>query len=262
LRLQGERLHYRLDGPSNAPGLVLAHSIGTTFELWDAQVASLAERFRVLRYDHRGHGASAVPPGPYTVEDLGFDLIELLDRLDFGTVHFCGLSLGGMVGMWLASTVPDRVDRLCLCATSACFGASQEWYKRASDVRKDGLGVVCDAVLDRWFTPEFRSSHPEKVSHFAQMLRSTPPEGYAACCEAIAEFDIRTALEAIRAKTLVICGAEDQATPIDHGRLIETGVDDAELVVIEGAAHLVNVEKPEHVGQSIVDHMTENGASR
>ncbi len=187
------KLHHVVDGPAGAPALVLSNSLGTTLELWEPQVAPLAERFRVVRYDRRGHGRSPVAAGATTIDDLGGDLVELLDELALERVSFCGLSLGGVVGMWLAVNAPERVERLALCCTAASFAPRQGWVDRAATVRADGIGAIAEAVLGRWFRPSFQDAHPDVVARFRAMLVSTPAEGYAACCEALADADLSVA---------------------------------------------------------------------
>jgi 3-oxoadipate enol-lactonase len=196
-------LHHILDGPEGAPVIVLANSLGTTLSMWDDQAPALQTRFRLLRYDHRGHGSSPVPPGPYMIEDLGRDVLALLEQLGIDRVSFCGLSLGGMVGMWLASEVPERIDRLVLCCTAARF-APGAYDSRA---RTDGVTEIADNVLERWFTPAFRASQRDVVEWARRMLHETPAEGYAGCCEAVRDADLRSRLSDIRAPTLVIAGA-------------------------------------------------------
>jgi len=222
--------------------------------MWEDQAPALQAHFRLLRYDHRGHGGSPVPPGPYEIADLGGDLLALLDRLDLERVSFCGLSVGGMVGMWLASEAPERIDRLVLCCTSARL-APDTYDSRARTVRTAGVGAIADEVLERWFTPAFRESRPETVEWAGRMLRATPAEGYAGCCEAIRDMDLRDRLGEIRAPTLVIAGADDPAIPLDHAELIRDSVPDARLLVVPRAAHLANVEQPGMVAQAIVDHL-------
>ena len=247
-------LHHLIEGPKDAPVLVLSNSLGTTLDVWRDQVATLRERFRLLRYDHRGHGGSPIPPGPYTIEDLGRDVIALLNRLGVGRFSFCGLSVGGMVGMWLASEAAERVERLVLCCTSARFDPNA-YESRARTVRQHGVAKVADAVLERWFTPALRESRPEVVEWAEQMLRDTPPEGYAGCCEAIAGADLPGRLGGIQAPTLIIAGAEDQAAPPDRSEYIRASLPDAHVIVLSPAAHLANVEQPEAVTRAILDHL-------
>jgi 3-oxoadipate enol-lactonase len=255
-------LNHVLEGPEDAPVLVLSNSLGSTLEMWDDQASVLRERFRLVRYDQRGHGDSPVPSGPYELEDLGLDLLALLDRLEIERVSFCGLSIGGLVGMWLASEDPGRVERLLLCCTAARF--DPDFYDaRANKVRAEGVGAIAATVLERWFTPEFRASRPETVEWAESMLCSTPVEGYAGCCEALRDADVRSRLGEIRAPTLVVAGAEDPATTVDQAEEIRDSIRAARLVVIERAAHLANIEQPESVTREILNHLESvTGAGR
>ena len=246
-------LNYVLEGPEDAPVLVLSNSLGSTLEMWDDQVPVLRERFRLLRYDQRGHGDSPVPSGPYRIEDLGRDALALLDRLQIESASLCGLSIGGLVGMWLASEAPERIERLVLCCTAARF-VPEMYDARARKVRAEGVGSVADVVLERWFTPEFRAARPETVESAGSMLRGTPSEGYAGCCEALRDADLRSRLGEIRAPTLVIAGAEDPAATVDQAEEIRDSIPEARLVVIE-AAHLANIERPEAVTREILEHL-------
>ena len=245
-------LHHRFDGPSDAPVLLLSNSLGTTLEMWDEQVPILSERFRVLRYDQRGHGRSPVPPGPYSIAELGGDALELLERLGLERVSFCGVSLGGMTGMWLAINAPDRIDRLALCCTSAGMPPAKTWIERAATVRSEGMGAVVDAAIERWFTPR---APEERVERTRQALLATPPEGYAGCCEAIAEHDLRAELGSIQSPTFVIAAEHDPSTPPDHGRLIADAVEGARLTVLPDARHLIAVERPDEVAGLVLDHL-------
>jgi|SRR5215470_4309743 len=251
----GIRLFHRFDGPVGAPPLVLSNSLGTNAGMWDDQIPALAERFRVLRYDSRGHGQSEVPPGPYRIEELGRDLIALLDALDIPRVRFCGLSKGGMVGMWLASNAPERVERLVLCNTSAHLPGRELWNARIEAVRTSGMAAVAPQVLERWFTPEFRDRAPEAVERVRRMLLTTPAEGYAACCAAIRDMDQRETIASIRAPTLVIVGTRDPATPPEHGRAIADRIRGAQVVELP-AAHLSNIEAAERFTEALVDFLS------
>jgi 3-oxoadipate enol-lactonase len=249
-------LRYRLTGPPGAPVLVLGNSLGTTGELWRAQRDAFERHFRVLCYEHRGHGGSPAPAGPYTMDDLGHDLLALLDRLGLSRVSYCGVSLGGMVGMWLAAHAPERVRRLALCCTSAHFDSPGPWRERAARVRRDGPGSVAAQVVPRWFTPAYVTDRPEVVHRFEEMLSGCAAEGYAGCCEAIAAMDLRPALPGVRAPTVVIAGAEDPATPPSHARTIAGDIAGARLRVLPGAAHLANVERAAEVSAILLDHLT------
>jgi 3-carboxy-cis,cis-muconate cycloisomerase/3-oxoadipate enol-lactonase len=258
-RRRRTRPGYQLSGPERAPVLVLANSMGTTMAMWDDQVGPLADRLRVLRYDHRGHGASEAPPGPYRIEQLGADLLGLLDALELERVSFCGLSLGGMVGIWLAANAPDRIDRLALCCTSAKLDPAP-YLERAAKVRAGGTASVADAVVERWFTPAFRQAAPRAVAKAVAMLAATSDEGYAGCCQAIAAMDLRADLPAISAPTLVIAGADDPATPPPHAEAIAAAIPGARLEVLAGAAHLANIQQPERVTRLLLDHLADPAA--
>ena len=236
--------------------LVLANPLGTTLSGWDAQAPALRDRIRLVRYDHRGHGGSPVPLGPYRIEDLGRDALALLDRLGIERVSFCGLSIGGMVGMWLASEAPERIERLVLCCTSAQFTPPEAWEERAQMVRTNGVGAIADAVLERWFTPAFQADQPDTFEWTGRMLRETPPEGYAGCCEAIRDADLRDRLGNVRAPTLVVAGADDPAAPSEHGERICDEGPDAQLVIASQTRHLTNVERPEEVTQGVLAHLS------
>jgi 3-oxoadipate enol-lactonase len=250
-------LNYRLEGPEDAPVLVLSNSLGTALDMWDDQAPALRERFRLVRYDTRGHGASPAPPGPYAIEDLGRDVISLLDRIGVERASFCGLSIGGMTGMWLASEAPGRVERLVLCCTSALLGPRSVWDERIQTARKRGMAALVDGVIERWFTPAFRSENPETVEKMARTLRGTNPEGYAGCCAAIRDMDLRDRIQSIEAPTLVISGAEDPATPPDHGRFIAEAIPGARFEIVPEVAHIANVERPEKFTQLILTHLEE-----
>jgi 3-oxoadipate enol-lactonase len=247
---------YTVDGPDGAPALVLSNSLGSTPAMWDPQFPALAERFRVVRYDHRGHGRSPVPPAPYELADLGADVIALLDRLGLERVQWCGLSLGGMVGMWMAINAPERIDRLVLCCTSARLGPPQMWADRAATVRAQGVEAVADAGIQRWLSPGFIEREPEIAAGIRAMLVATPAEGYAACCGVIQRMDQVPELGAIRAATLVIAAEDDPATPPEHGALIASTVPGAQLAVVKDARHLATIEQPAAMTELILGHLS------
>lgn len=249
------RLHYELEGPADAPLLVLPSSLGTSVELWAANVPLWSRTFRVLRYDQRGHGASEIPPGPYSVEELAGDLLGLVDHVGDATFSLCGLSVGGAPAMWLAAHAPERIDRLVLACTSARFGEPQQWLGRAAVVRQDGLEPIADSVIGRWFTPGFAAANPETVAHFRALLVSTPVEGYAGCCEALARWDFRDELAGIRVPTLVVGAAEDPSTPLDHAELLAREIPGATLAVLSDSAHLANVQQPEAFAELVSEHV-------
>lgn len=247
-------LHHVLSGPPDAPVVVLGPSLGTTTALWEPQLAALESRFRVLRYDHRGHGGSPSAPGPCRIEDLAGDVLALLDALDLPRVSYCGVSLGGMVGMWLAGHAPERVERLVLCCTTASFTDPGPWLERAAAVRAAGTGSIAPSVVGRWFTPAFREAHPDVAPAFEAGLSAVDNEGYAACCEALASLDLRSVLPAIGAPTAVVAGVHDEATPPSRGRAIADAVPGASFHLVEGA-HLANVEAADAVSAILGEHL-------
>ena len=248
-------LDHRLHGPEGAPVVVLSNSLGTTHELWERQLPALAEHFRILAYDHPGHGASPLPEQPCTVESLALGLRALLDELGVERVSLCGVSLGGMVGMALALAAPERVERLVLSCTSAYLGPPEGWTQRARIVRTEGMEAIADGVAVRWFTPAFAREESETAARFHAMLTTTPPEGYARCCEAVGSWDARERISAIAAPVLVIAGEDDPATPVEHAELIAARVAGSRLVVLEGAAHLANVERAEAFTGAVLEHL-------
>lgn len=253
-------VHHTVTGPEHAPVVVLSNSLGSTHTMWDAQVDALAEHFRVVRYDTRGHGESPVPTGPYDIDDLADDVVALLDTLDVERAHFVGLSLGGMTGMRLAARNPERVDRLVVLCTGARLEPSQAWHDRAATVRENGTASVAEAVVQRWFTAPYLESNDDVRAASEAVVASTPAEGYAACCEVIASMDLRPDLPSIEAPTLAIAGADDPATPPAKLQEIAENVQDGRLLVVPESAHLANAEQPEIITPAIIDHLT-GGAS-
>ena len=252
------KLGYVLDGPDDAPVLALSGGLGTTTVMWDAQVTVFADRFRVLRIDHPGHGRSPVPDRRVTVDDIGRSFVELLDELGIASAAFCGLSLGGMVGQWLGANAADRIERLVLACTAASLDARELYEERAALVRREGIEVVVDGARERWFTPAFRNT--PAADRIIEELRRIPAEGYAAGCEAVGAFDARADLQRIAPPTLVLYGEEDSVTPpavidelatIPHAR--KTG--------IPNAAHLASVERPEAFSAAVLSHLTEGVAA-
>jgi 3-oxoadipate enol-lactonase len=235
------RVRYELTGPADAPVLLLSHSLGTDLSMWDPQVQALTSRFRVLRYDSRGHGGTTVAPGPYTIEVLAGDVLRLMDALEVARAYFCGLSMGGMVGIWLGGRAADRLDRLVLCNTGARIGTSESWNARIGAVEEGGMKAVAPAVIERWFTPEFRRLRPEVVASTQRVLESTPPAGYVASCAAIRDANEHSRLAAIVTRTLVVAGSHDPATPPALGRALASGIPGARYVELP-ASHLSNLE--------------------
>ena len=248
-------LHHVVDGPPDAPVLVLAGSLGSTVGMWHPQLPALTERFRVVRVDLRGHGGSPPADGPYRMDELAGDVLALLDRLELRRVHWCGLSLGAMVGMYLASEAPERIGRLALCCTSAHFPDPQVWHDRIAAVAEQGTAGIAPAVVGRWFTPGWAAAHPDVVADAEAMVAGISDAGYRGCCAAIAAWDHRDRLPAVTAPTLVVAGADDQATPVEpHAATIAAGVPGARLEVVPGA-HLANIESAEAVNALLVGHL-------
>ncbi len=250
------QLHRAVLGTEGAPPLLLAGSLGTTLRMWDGQ-RQLAERLRLIPLDLRGHGDSPAPPGPYELADLGHDVLELMDALDLEHASFCGISLGGMVGMWLGAHASERIDALVLLCTSAHMPPPSMWQERARTVLEAGtVEVIADQVVERWLTPEFAAPRPDVRAKLRAMLAASPPEGYAHCCGAIERMDLRHELSNIRARTLVISGAGDLATPPAVQAEIASRIPDARHEVIDPGAHVVAVERPAEVNQLILEHLT------
>ena len=253
--LQAGRVHYRLDGSAAAPVIVLSNSLGATLSMWDPQVAPLSRRFRVLRYDTRGHGLSSVPAGPYTIDGLGGDVLELLDTLRIDRPHFCGLSMGGLIGLWLGIHAAGRLDRLVVCNTAARVGTADAWNSRMATVRSGGMKAVAPGLMERWFTAAFRASAPAVVESTQKMVLQAPVEGYLACCEAIRDADLRERVAEVRARTLVISGASDPVTPPADGRFLAEKIPGARYVELD-AAHLSNIQAATQFSDAVLQFLS------
>jgi 3-oxoadipate enol-lactonase len=259
----GARLHYELDGPADGSVLVLSNSLGTSLEMWRPQVAALSGEYRVLRYDTRGHGKSDISTGPYSIEKLAQDVITLLDLLEIEQADFCGLSLGGMTGIWLAINRPARIRRLVLANTGAKIGTVQGWNARMDAVTNHGLGSIADQIMSVWFSTDFRSSHPDVVSWLRQMLCNTDANGYNACCAAVRDMDQREDLPKIKHPTLIISGENDSVTTSAQGDMLATAIPNA-IHLRLSAAHLSNLERSERFTSGVMDFLnksmvTQNG---
>jgi 3-oxoadipate enol-lactonase len=248
------RLHAVVDGPADAPALVLGPSLGTDVGLFDAQVAEFAGSHRVIRFDLRGHGRSEIVPGPSTMADLAGDVLGLLDSLEIERFSYAGVSIGGAIGLQLALTVPDRLERLAVLASAARFADAESYAVRAQKVRAEGTGFLAPSRTGLWFTAEFAERNPVEAERLLAMLRSTPGEGYAACCEAIAEFDVRSRIGDISAPTLVMAGSEDPATTVELMRDLADGIPGSSFVVVPGAGHLPNATHPDVVTPALRKH--------
>lgn len=235
------RIQYRLSGKADKPALVFSNSLGADLTMWDGQVEEFSEHFRILRYDTRGQGESSAPAGPYTIELLGRDVISLLDELGIESCNFCGLSMGGMIGQWLAINAASRVRKVVLSSTAAKIGATETWNRRIATIQNAGLSAILPGVLERWFTPSFHRSHPDVIARTRAMLEASDPAGYIACCEALRDADLRKDAAGINALTLVIAGTYDPATPPVDGRFLAGAIGGAQYVELN-ASHLVNIE--------------------
>lgn len=255
----GCRIAYRFDGPADTPVLVLSNSIGTTVNMWDPQIADLSKHFRVLRYDFRGHGASDVPGGPYSLDRLGRDVIELLDALQIRRAHFLGLSLGGLVGQWLGIHAPDRIDRLILSNTSSYLGPAAQWDDRIGAVlQARDMSDTAETFLRNWFPAHMLEAKSTVVEAFRAMLLATDPRGLAGCWAAVRDTDMRRTVALISAPTLVIAGRHDTVTALSHGELIAATVPGARLVVLP-AVHLSNIEHPDAFMSAVLEFLLPSG---
>ncbi|MCD9569313.1 3-oxoadipate enol-lactonase [Pseudomonas protegens] len=257
VKLAEGELHYQLEGPEGAPVLVLSNSLGTDLHMWDKQMAAFTRHFQVLRVDTRGHGRSLVTEGPYSIEQLGRDVVALLDALDVQRAHFCGLSMGGLIGQWLGINAGERLHKLVVCNTAAKIGDPSVWNPRIETVLRDGQAAMValrDASIARWFTSDFAEAHPDQAKLITDMLAATSPQGYAANCAAVRDADFREQLGAIKVPTLVIAGTEDAVTPPSGGHFIQQHVAGAEYTEFY-AAHLSNVQAGDAFSARVVDFL-------
>ena len=243
--------HYEWSGCDDGEALVFSNSLGTDLRMWDRVLPSLENRYRILRYDMRGHGKSSVPPGPYTAAQLGSDLLFLLDHLALGRVNLCGLSLGGLIAMWIGIHAPQRVDRMILANTAASFGPPERWDERIAMVQSSGMEPMALATLERWFTPAYREQHPEEMQTACRMIAATNAVGYAGCCGALRDADVRREIGAIEAPCLVVVGAHDEATPPSEGQALHAALRNSSLVELD-ASHLSAWERPGEFGGAVL----------
>lgn len=256
LNLPAHRLHYRIDGAtSEKPWLTFCNSLGTDLHMWDAQVAGLSNRFRILRYDRRGHGRSSAPASACSLADLGGDVIALMDALGIARTHFCGLSIGGLTGQWLGIHAGSRLDRVILCATAARIGTPESWTARVNEVQANGLHGLVPATAERWFTPAFRAARPDIVDGILGSFAATTVEGYAACCAALAGADLRSRLGEITAPLLAISGDDDPVCPPADLEAIAMAVQDGQHVSLPGR-HVVNIEAASRFNAILADFLS------
>lgn len=249
----GCRLAWTSDGNPAKPALILSNSLGTDRTMWAPQMEALVQRFHVIRYDTRGHGASDAPKGGYGLDRLGRDVLELADALGLDRFAFCGLSLGGMTAQWLGVQAAGRLSRLVIANSAPCMGPATAWDARIAAVRSQGMAAIADAVVERWFTPDFRADSAN-IAAILATLHATDPEGYAGCCAAIRDMDMRPLLGLIRTPTLVIGGTRDPATPPAQTTALLDGIPGATCVMLD-AAHLSNLERPEAFTAALLDHL-------
>jgi len=249
-------LNVAVEGRDGGPTIMLSNSLGATMQMWEPQMAALTRLFRVVRYDRRGHGRSGVPPGPYSMERFGKDVLAILDDLNIDKVHWCGLSMGGMVGQWLGANAPERIDRLILANTACYYPDPTNWLNRIKAVRENGLAAIADTVIAAWLTADFREREPQIAARMKAMLIASPVEGYIACCEALSTLDQRDLLPRITAKTLVIAGRHDTSTPVEAGEFIRSRIPGAGMTLLD-AAHISNVEQPHSFTEAVVGFLTQ-----
>jgi 3-oxoadipate enol-lactonase len=248
------QIHYEWTAREGLPVLLFSNSLGTNLHMWDPQVEAFANHFRVLRYDTRGHGQSGVTPGPYSIEQLSWDVVRLMDILKLDRVHFCGLSMGGTTGMFLGASAPKRFHKIALCSTSPKFGTLETWNARIQAVQSGGMKAVADNVIERWLTPGFRSAHPKETQAVLDMLESADPQGYVANCAAVRDADMRPMLAKIQPPCLIVTGTHDPAaTPADGHFLVEN-IPNAQYVEVP-AAHLCNRELPDDFNRHVLQFL-------
>ena len=257
IEVDGCPLNVEIEGPADAPVLMLSNSLGTDLRMWDGQVKPFTARFRLIRYDRRGHGRSAVPPGPYTIERLGRDVLGILYHLGIERIDWCGLSMGGMVGQWLGANAPGRIRRLVLANTSCHYSVKDPWNERIAAVAAGGLAPLADAMMGRWFSPGFIEAEPGTIAHMKDMMLATPAAGYIANCEAVRDMDHRDILAGIAAPTLIVAGRHDVATPVAAAAYIRARIPGAALTVLD-AGHISNIEQASDFTAEVMGFLTSN----
>ncbi|AWV86442.1 3-oxoadipate enol-lactonase [Acinetobacter radioresistens] len=245
-------LHYQTFGDTDKPALIFSNSLGTNLSMWQQQLDYFKAHFFVICYDTRGHGSSSAPQSPYTLEQLGLDVIHLLDHLKIQTASFCGISMGGLTGQWLAIHYPERFNHVVVCNTAAKIGQEQAWLERASLVREQGLKPIAATAASRWFTEPFIQSQTAIVKHLSNDLAAGSSEGYASCCEALAKADLRDQLKKIKVPVLIIAGTADPITTVEDAEFMLERIPNAQLAKIN-ASHISNIEQPEIFNQIISD---------
>ena len=249
-------LNVSVEGRDGGPTLMLSNSLGSTMQMWEPQMKALTQVFRVIRYDRRGHGKSNVPPGPYSMERFGRDVLAILDDLNIARTHWCGLSMGGMVGQWLGANAPERFGKIVLANTTCHYPDPTRWNDRIKAVREGGIAAVADAVMAGWLTADFREREPQIAANMKAMMLTTPVEGYIACCEALSTLDQRELLPKIRSPTLVIAGRHDMSTTIADAEFMRSRIPGASMTILD-AAHISNIEQPHAFTDALVGFLTQ-----
>jgi 3-oxoadipate enol-lactonase len=254
IQSSGCPIHVVIEGPESAPVLMLSNSLGTTHAMWQPQLEAFTRHFRLVRFDRRGHGGSGAPKGPYTMEGLAHDALAVLDGLGLKKVNWCGLSMGGMEGMWLGANAPERFERMVLCNTSAKFPDRKIWDDRLRFARENGLAAMVGANMERWFTKGFREREPKAIAWITEMFLTTPLEGYIGCGEAVRDMDHRALLPSVKVPTLVIAGRHDPATTLQAGEYLRDHIPGVAFTVLE-AAHISNVEQPVAFSNAVLEFL-------
>lgn len=254
IEINFDTFHYRFDGSDSAPVLILSNSLSSDLSMWDAQIPLWARHFRVLRYDARGHGGSVAPDRPYSMDELGRDALNLMDVLGIEKAHWCGLSKGGMTGMWMATHAPERLGKMVLANTSPHMGPPELWNGRIRNVRMNGMAAIVEATMERWFTKGFLDSGSSELQNIRAMIAATPDAGYMGCAAAIRDMDQRQTIRGITLPVLVIAGLHDPATTHDTGRMIHESIAGSAFVSLD-AAHLSNIERPAEFGRAVLDFL-------
>ncbi len=256
LALNGFSLNYEQAGVSEGAVIMLSNSLGTTMDMWKPQLAVLGKRYTIVRYDMRGHGNSSVPDCPYTIDHLGEDALALIKTLQLTRVVFCGLSIGGMIGLWLAANAPQNFHGFILANTAAAIGTPDTWNQRIATVEQGGMGAVADSILQRWFTPLFREMHSETTAHMREMLISCAPKGYVYACAAIRDMDLRSSIGGIGKPVRILTGEHDTVTTVADARFLEQQIVGSSVVQLP-AAHISNVEAPEQFTSAVLSFLEE-----
>lgn len=254
LNTNGTQIHYRLDGNPSRPALLFSNSLGTDLSMWDAQVQALSDDFCIIRYDTRGHGHSSRDGNPFDLDTLGLDVLALIEHLSVPHVHFCGISMGGLIGQWLAINAPEKLSSLIIANTSAKIGTDEGWMSRANSILESGMNPIADSAASRWFTADFVATHAVDVARLVSMLRQTNPRLYAYCCLALGGADLRDKIHNISTPTLVVAGEFDPVTTVTDAKFLHQGIAGSTLVVLQ-ASHLSNVEKPIAFNNALIQFM-------